>query len=558
MSNVECLIPDGLPTRPTIMDHHIDTFATKNHWTQGSPTRPFTGIIRLYMADQLSAETAAREIVSVVNEVYYNSESALVEDNLLDLWRSVVHTSRILPRCICSSLHYQNPYPPHPHDPLTTTSAPIKIKTNAPNLNASCPCPKTTPLQHKLLALLHLLTETPTTDPIPSTLLPTKDTTPDEDASDSDSERGYGYRYHPSLSPYLGSTVFSPFRHPHASSSSSSYFSSSSTTTTRPSRRNAHPDPETKVRHKRGILWPSLPFFGTVVGEAFLDSPGGLFCYYHSANPYPYPYQPNEHIDEDTDHREIILTGFSPPETEAWMNLMTFLALMGAEGIWTGSVIEDVAGGVLGGAIEKGFSLLPPPPPPPLPLPSSSSSPCGGDRPASTSISTDTHTNLTLNNSNDNPPLRQMVMDLGVACAGIWGVVFGEDLWRRRGEGQTGLNRDLVVGISLDTSAAERQRQREAEEGEGLGKGLAIPRERWELWIGRLRGFSEMRGLRVETRRVAAEAAGVMERAWGDGEGEGGSHPWVAGVFTAPFFIPLSLYLYTYGVVAPILAAVES
>ncbi|PYH87704.1 hypothetical protein BO71DRAFT_436463 [Aspergillus ellipticus CBS 707.79] len=481
------------------MDYHIDTLATRNHWTQGSPTRPFTGIVRLFMADQLSAETAAREIVSVVNEVYYNSESALVEDNLLDLWRAIVHTARILPRCICSALH---PLTPNPDPPSAS--------------------PQTTPLQRKLLTLLHLLAKTPNTDPIPSTLLPTtKDDSANTNASDSDSDGGYGYRYHPSLSPYLGSTVFSPFPRPHASSS---YLSANP----KPMRRTLHPDPETKIRHKRGIIWSALPFFGAVVGEAFLDSPGGVFCYYHPAcpshhphhdpDPYPYP--------DDPEDRELILTGFSPPETEAWMNLMNFLALMGAEGIWTGPAIEDVAGGVLGGTIEKGFSLIPPPAPSSSSsLPSSSSSQCGaGAAPAAAAPAGGGESNIPLNgtrvtqppgtlntaastNMNEDPTLRKAIIDLGVACAGIWGVVFGEELWRRRGEGKLGVNRDLVVGISLDTSAAER-------EADGrLGRELAIPRDRWELWIGRLRGFSEMRGLRVETRQVAAEAAGAMEGA---------------------------------------------
>ena len=60
------------------MDFRIDALATANDWVQGSPTRPYTGIVSLYMADQLSAETAAREIVSVINEMYYGGDSGLV------------------------------------------------------------------------------------------------------------------------------------------------------------------------------------------------------------------------------------------------------------------------------------------------------------------------------------------------------------------------------------------------------------------------------------------------------------------------------------------------
>jgi hypothetical protein len=55
----------------------LDSLATSHHWVHGSMTKPFTSIITLYMGQQLALELAVREIVSVVNEVYYGGDSDL-------------------------------------------------------------------------------------------------------------------------------------------------------------------------------------------------------------------------------------------------------------------------------------------------------------------------------------------------------------------------------------------------------------------------------------------------------------------------------------------------
>lgn len=45
------------------MDHKIDTLATLHNWTQGTPSLyPFTGIIQLYLAEEISVVTAVGEI----------------------------------------------------------------------------------------------------------------------------------------------------------------------------------------------------------------------------------------------------------------------------------------------------------------------------------------------------------------------------------------------------------------------------------------------------------------------------------------------------------------
>lgn len=45
------------------MDHKIDTLATLHNWTQGAPSLyPFTGIIQLCLAEEISVATAVGEI----------------------------------------------------------------------------------------------------------------------------------------------------------------------------------------------------------------------------------------------------------------------------------------------------------------------------------------------------------------------------------------------------------------------------------------------------------------------------------------------------------------
>lgn len=52
----------------------IDALATKHNWVHGSMNKPFTLIVALYMSQQTSLDLAVREIISVINEVYYGGE----------------------------------------------------------------------------------------------------------------------------------------------------------------------------------------------------------------------------------------------------------------------------------------------------------------------------------------------------------------------------------------------------------------------------------------------------------------------------------------------------
>lgn len=50
------------------MDHKIDTLATLHNWTQGTPSLyPFTGIIQLCLAEEISVATAVEEISAFIN-----------------------------------------------------------------------------------------------------------------------------------------------------------------------------------------------------------------------------------------------------------------------------------------------------------------------------------------------------------------------------------------------------------------------------------------------------------------------------------------------------------
>ncbi|KAL5363936.1 hypothetical protein BJX96DRAFT_156471 [Aspergillus floccosus] len=77
----------------------IDTLATKHNWVHGSMNKPFTLIVALYMSEQTSLDLAVKEIVSVINEIYYGGEpGGDLEESLRDIWASILHASRKTPR----------------------------------------------------------------------------------------------------------------------------------------------------------------------------------------------------------------------------------------------------------------------------------------------------------------------------------------------------------------------------------------------------------------------------------------------------------------------------
>lgn len=81
-------------------------------------------------------------------------------------------------------------------------------------------------------------------------------------------------------------------------------------------------------------------------------------------------------------------------------------------------------------------------------------------------------------------------MEAFVAAAAVWGVVLGEVLWERKGEGES---------------------RRKSEDGV-QAKGDAINRQRWKLWIERLLFMSCREDLDIGTRELAAQAAAIMGR----------------------------------------------
>ncbi|KAG2420613.1 hypothetical protein HFD88_000226 [Aspergillus terreus] len=113
----------------------IDALATKHNWVHGSMNKPFTLIVALYMSQQTSLDLAVKEIISVINEVYYGGEPGKdLEESLRDIWASILHASRKTPR--------QDPV--HPPDVPSTA-------------------------QLRLLALLTALQRQPDPVPIPQT-----------------------------------------------------------------------------------------------------------------------------------------------------------------------------------------------------------------------------------------------------------------------------------------------------------------------------------------------------------------------------------------------------
>lgn len=76
-----------------------------------------------------------------------------------------------------------------------------------------------------------------------------------------------------------------------------------------------------------------------------------------------------------------------------------------------------------------------------------------------------------------------------MAAAGVWVVVMGEELWARKGEKG---RRDSDSGVQA--------------------KGDVINKERWKLWVERLRFLSCREDLSIATRELAAQAAAIMMR----------------------------------------------
>ncbi|PYH41841.1 uncharacterized protein BP01DRAFT_159672 [Aspergillus saccharolyticus JOP 1030-1] len=513
------------------MDYQIDVLATANDWVQGSPTRPYTGIVSLYMADQLSAETAAREIVSVINAMYYGGDSGLVEQNLNDLWRTIAHTSRTLLRSICPQQPSLN------EDDALADSASLTTPTAAqPDVQPDGSHYPPTQAQHKLLTLLQAIRTFPITEPIPGTVA------------------GISHHHHPSLSPYLGATVFS---------SSSSYYGSSLSSNHSDWEGMLADDVEARTKCKRGICWAALPFFREVIAEIFQeDAPGKWFRRpspprytaptstsatsqfigplstasqpetMMAINPSP-PFYSTQHPTPTHFNPPMPKVSFGTLESEAWLNLTSFLAIMSKESVHDG--LDDIAlvmmGSVLG---NEGKTLFAPA----SGLGSYAHGPVDSYYPF----------RQTQPENHADCITTKPCLDLYVSAAAIWAILTGEEIWQRRGEGASN---DFVVGLTLDgdddghdettlspatTFMSLRSRIPDAASAESCPPDVstspfaasskptssrsargdsrdAISRRTWDAWIGCFRAAGCREDLAASTRSIAAEAAEVMLRA---------------------------------------------
>ncbi|ODM22334.1 hypothetical protein SI65_03180 [Aspergillus cristatus] len=78
-----------------------------------------------------------------------------------------------------------------------------------------------------------------------------------------------------------------------------------------------------------------------------------------------------------------------------------------------------------------------------------------------------------------------------VAAAGVWVIIMGEELWARKGE--------------------KKGEEGEAE-SEVRAKGDVITKERWKLWVEKLRFLSCRDDLDIDTRELAAQGAAILAR----------------------------------------------
>ncbi|PLB33349.1 uncharacterized protein BDW47DRAFT_96281 [Aspergillus candidus] len=251
-----------------------------------------------------------------------------------------------------------------------------------------------------------------------------------------------------------------------------------------------HPPPPTQPS---ALVWADLPLFAQSVRSALRDAPGLGRC------------------------------GFSEAEAAGWENFTAFVALVardvlppspleysgggagsgsaGLEGVAVrmirlaleerhdgGSSVYEDGAGVDGDAAVDAEILL------------------GGAASAAAAAATTT-TSAGGGTADESRRASQVIptyekadevtkLNVYVACAALWAIIMGEELWERKGD-KVG----SVVGITVTTG---NRRQSLFREG--------IPLRRWEMWTNRLEFLSRRGDLRIETRELAAEGAAVMRR----------------------------------------------
>ncbi|KAI2917771.1 hypothetical protein CBS147320_9127 [Aspergillus niger] len=129
------------------MDHKIDTLATLHNWTQGTPSLyPFTGIIQLCLAEEISVATVVEEI-----SAFINGKGEGIDECVHDLWASILHTGRCLPSTnIISAIA----------DPTIPNGNGSNAKKETIDTDISTHQTPTPP-QKKLIALMHAIKNMP-------------------------------------------------------------------------------------------------------------------------------------------------------------------------------------------------------------------------------------------------------------------------------------------------------------------------------------------------------------------------------------------------------------
>ena len=241
-----------------------------------------------------------------------------------------------------------------------------------------------------------------------------------------------------------------------------------------------HPPPPTQPS---ALVWADLPLFARSVRSALRDAPGLGRC------------------------------GFSDAEVAGWENFTAFVALVARDvlppsaagyGLGEGGALEGVAVRMIRLALEErhdgglvresgaGAGLDDNAVDAEILLGGASASPPVSD----VGENEDGRRRLSRSLPSYEKPDEATKLNVYVACAALWAIIMGEELWERKGD-KVG----SVVGITVTRG---NRRQSLFREG--------IPLRRWEMWTNRLEFLSRREDLRIETRELAAEGAAVMRR----------------------------------------------
>ncbi|RAK83165.1 hypothetical protein BO79DRAFT_241402 [Aspergillus costaricaensis CBS 115574] len=356
------------------MDHKIDTLATLHNWTQGTPSLyPFTGIIQLYLAEEISVVTAVGEI-----SAFMEKRGEGIDECVHDLWASILHAGRCLP---CTNIM------------VSSATAEISITSNGhggkpgekmikkETIDTDISHHQTpTPSQKKLIALMHAIKNMPDVHVHVRARTRSRysysaasqvgggrereryssygggggggvngDITEKNGNGNGNEEHGGGEDEGESV--YLDGTVGGShyIRHLHDSVAApvpppphpipSEPGKNTNTNTPQP-QNQPQPQPEENPRPKppklpssasestirptktKSLVWAYLPHFRDVVGSIFHDFGDVLGMHLH---PFPHTHTHQEHQKWHPRDQKVL--------HQAWLNFITFLAFLAREGV---------------------------------------------------------------------------------------------------------------------------------------------------------------------------------------------------------------------------------